>query len=101
MQDLIKYIHTRIRQIRKNPNYQILYRVLTIQPNAQIELKYANQILFIQEISDFLCVESQMGKYCLIDDQQKNHQIEHKGIITLKNYGTDTAVLKYFEVSIL
>lgn len=94
----IEYIPRRMKDLGIGADYYLRFRHFVLQPNDLVEIDAYNQFfILVDEVAD-VSIISDFGVYDLSDANTNEQSYEHQGSITLENYSTKTASIRFIQV---
>jgi hypothetical protein len=94
----IEYIPRRMKDLGIGAEYYLRFRHFVIKPNEIVEIDAYNQFfILVDEVSE-ISILSDFGVYDLSDANTNEQSYEHQGTITLTNYSSSTASIRFIQV---
>lgn len=94
----LEYIPRRMEELGYGKNYYIRFRHLVVQPNEHIDLEAYNQFYILVDEPDKLNITSEFGIFDLSVDKTNEQLYEHQGFISIQNYSSAIAHVRFIQV---
>jgi hypothetical protein len=94
----LEYIPGRMNELGYENGYHLRLKYINLAPNEIRVLEAYNQLILVVIVGNNMKVESDMGVIDYSDNNLRNYEFEHTGLVTITNKGEAYSTLQFIQV---